>query len=430
MASLEAAANAKMQELALDKSQKMAARTRLQADPSIAVADLQRVFQDFLVHKQNKDLWGLIMPPPTGPMSYGWHTQPCSEWIMKASGLLFECVGLAQNTKLHSAKVQKCLKAMHDSKDVEFRVKKGKSLENCIDECDLTLRILLNMIRTLKCNRQHRQRVLRSLCKAEQVKLELILQRVVLPAEIMAIASEESLADEDAADRPEQIVVCKDMFPPENAENGQSLELVPFVPPKEAAKPEVPRKSVSGFLLSPLPSIFGKILGTTFESSSNQTPAPAMPDALKKAMQHQPIQTTKGSKVSKKDKAAKPAQSTKTLPKTNHKKDQKPLAMKSQNKKSKGNKKKPVAKAVSQTYEAGKFLQAQQDYVKQVMDQAAINGTNATRKDAMKSWQTSAKRAGLLAGLSVSELKRRKFVPKGTTSNPFAEIVNAVPNVD
>lgn len=426
---MEAAASAKMQELALDKSQKMASRTRLQADPNIAVADLQRVFQDFLVHKANKDLWGLIMPPPTGPMSYGWHTQPCSEWIMKTAGLLFECVGLAQNTKLHSAKVQKCLRAMHDAKDLELRITKTKSMDNCIDQIDLTLRILLNMIRTLKCNRQHRQRVLRSLCKAEQVKLELILQRVVLPPEVMALASEESLADEDAAERPEQFVVCKDNVCP----NTLSTEgaIVPYVPPKEPTKPDVPRRLASTSFLAPLPSIFAKILGSSAESASTKTPAQAKPDVLNMAMQHQPAQAAKDKKISK-DKAEpkKPAQPLKALKKTKNKKDQKPLAKKSSSNQTNGNKKKSVAKDATSTYEAGKFWQAQKDYVMQFMDQAAINGTDATRKDAMKSWQTSAKRAGLLAGLSVSELKRRKFVPKGTTSNPFAEIVNAVPDVD
>lgn len=426
MASLEAAASAKMQELALDKSQKMASRTRLQADPSISVSALEQVVRDFLVHKESRDIWGLLMPPPSGPMSYGWHTQPCGEWLMKTSGLLFDCVALAQNTKLHSAKVQKCFKALHASKDVELRIKKGKTMDDCIDEIDLTLRILLNMVRTLKCNRQHRQRVMRSLCKADQVKLELILQRVVLPPEIMALASEENLCDEDAADRPAQIIVCTKELCPDTQEKDQSL--VPYVPPQEPTQPEVPRKSASAMFLSPLPSIFAKILGTSFERSSTKS------DALKKAMQHQPIQVTKGNKTSSNKAGTNQSSSPKGVKVTGKeqqsKKEKKPLAMKSKTNKKNGKKKDPVAKVVPQTYEPGKFNQAQQDYVKQFMEQAAINGTNATRKDAKHSWQTSAKRASLLADLSVSELKRRKFVPKGTTTNPFKEIVDAVPDVE
>ena len=44
-------------------------------------------------------------------------------------------------------------------------------------------------------------------------------------------------------------------------------------------------------------------------------------------------------------------------------------------------------------------------------------------KEASKMWNSSLQKARLLAGVSLRELKKRKFVPKDTTENPFVEIV-------
>ena len=46
-----------------------------------------------------------------------------------------------------------------------------------------------------------------------------------------------------------------------------------------------------------------------------------------------------------------------------------------------------------------------------------------TSKQANAAWLTSPDRASLLATMSLSELKRRRFVPKGSTGNPFAVCV-------
>ena len=44
----------------------------------------------------------------------------------------------------------------------------------------------------------------------------------------------------------------------------------------------------------------------------------------------------------------------------------------------------------------------------------------ATNSEAQEMWLQSHERATMLANLSVGELKRRRFVPKGTVENPFA----------
>lgn len=40
--------------------------------------------------------------------------------------------------------------------------------------------------------------------------------------------------------------------------------------------------------------------------------------------------------------------------------------------------------------------------------------------DAQKAWNSSKEKYSLLGGLSVGELKKRKFLPKGSTENPWA----------
>ena len=52
-----------------------------------------------------------------------------------------------------------------------------------------------------------------------------------------------------------------------------------------------------------------------------------------------------------------------------------------------------------------------------------LENSEMTRQEAMKSWQSSLSRAMLLKDLSTTELVKRRFVPAGCKSNPFAEIV-------
>ena len=81
-------------------------------------------------------------------------------------------------------------------------------------------------------------------------------------------------------------------------------------------------------------------------------------------------------------------------------------------------------------YEPGKFREAQQLHVQRFLEEAARNGEQVTQRIVLKSWSTSAKRAAFLANLSLSELKRRRFVGKDALRNPFADIVSSVPHVD
>ena len=45
------------------------------------------------------------------------------------------------------------------------------------------------------------------------------------------------------------------------------------------------------------------------------------------------------------------------------------------------------------------------------------------KREAAKMWNTSIQKAKMLAGVGLRELKKRKFVPKDTTENPFVKVV-------
>ena len=79
----------------------------------------------------------------------------------------------------------------------------------------------------------------------------------------------------------------------------------------------------------------------------------------------------------------------------------------------------------SSIYQAGKYNGERLNFVQDFIDHAKNQGAPATRAAAHAAWNSSLKRAQLLAGLSVSELKRRRFIPKGTWENPFKATVEA-----
>ena len=64
--------------------------------------------------------------------------------------------------------------------------------------------------------------------------------------------------------------------------------------------------------------------------------------------------------------------------------------------------------------------------IKDFLDQAAASGQEATYAMARDKWATSMKRASLLSTVSLPKLKRRRFVSKDCTSNPFAAMVSQV----
>lgn len=136
-----------------DRCAKQANRIRLIADPNMSVQGLQVCVKNFLSHKQTQDLWLCISPPPGTPSTYGWHSPPHGEWLTKASGLLYELLAVAENSKIHSTKLCKALKALYDQKDLQVPLNHGHkqgSLQDEFDKYDFTIRVLMAMLRKLR----------------------------------------------------------------------------------------------------------------------------------------------------------------------------------------------------------------------------------------------------------------------------------------
>ncbi|CAK9052448.1 DAO domain-containing protein, partial [Durusdinium trenchii] len=71
------------------------------------------------------------------------------------------------------------------------------------------------------------------------------------------------------------------------------------------------------------------------------------------------------------------------------------------------------------TYQAGDYKLIQRDFIEKFQGAAKLSGKKASFAQAQAAWATSLDRARILSSLSVAELKKRKFVEKGCSNNPF-----------
>ena len=134
--------------MAEEKASKQSSRFRLLADARISVHAIQDVLTRHCQQKQEKQLWALVCPPPTQPLTYGWHSKPEGPWLVKVGSLFYDLLEICPNTKLQSKNVVAALTAMEQNHDAEFP--KTKLLSSVKDKVDLTLRVLLSMMRQLK----------------------------------------------------------------------------------------------------------------------------------------------------------------------------------------------------------------------------------------------------------------------------------------
>lgn len=70
-------------------------------------------------------------------------------------------------------------------------------------------------------------------------------------------------------------------------------------------------------------------------------------------------------------------------------------------------------------YRPGEYNKIQKSFIQNFLKEPPEGGMKRTGVQARDAWKSSLKRAKLLSGVSLTELKKRKFVPKGTTTNPF-----------
>ena len=213
-----------------------------------------------------------------------WQTPVNGSWLSKVAGLLYDLVGLAPNTKLLSSKVVKALRVLLERKQLELRPRQG-STQDILDRIDLTLRILLTMVRTLKTSPSTKTKVYRSLSIQEQQEVDMILEKVCLPAEFVSQGF-----DPEEGDQHVKVPV-----------DPEGLQLALPAPPLPT--PCVPKRKFAE--LKPVPSIFQDIIdgkrGSGHRSvvpSSGSAPVISEEDVLQGALAFKPPQAN-GKKPSK-----------------------------------------------------------------------------------------------------------------------------------
>ena len=256
MASLEAAFAAKSSELA--KNSKGSMKTRVVADPSIGVDSIAKVLREYMVHHNCRDLWSLVCPPPGGPLTLTWSTPVCGPWLLKVVGLLYDLLVLAPNSKLLAVKVRGALESLHRTNDLTIPAQKGRTDSDQFDKLDLTIRLLMNHIRQVKQDDKLKSRLWRLLARAEQLKLELCLEKVDLHLSFDPESKSEGAGEVNLL----QLVPWK---PPSEVEETPPVappQVVPPLPPP-LPPPVSPPRTVSfrRDSLFRLPPVVQKILG-------------------------------------------------------------------------------------------------------------------------------------------------------------------------
>ena len=439
MSSLEAAVGERMDKLSEMKSKKQRAKVRLFVDPTITVTALVAVFTSFVQFKGCSCLESLVEPPPEGPVSFGWHTNPAPAWLTKVSGLLFDLLAVAKNSKLASTKVTRALHVMWKNRDLTLKTNKHTTPSDCIDRIDFMVRVLMNQLRTLKVNACLRTKVWRSLSREDQCRLDMVLERLQLPKELMQGAEED---DED-----EVKFTSVNLLPPPE----EPLPLVTFEKKKEAA---VKKHKNFDQDIKPAPSVFSTILhgagpakvglndlksevavgskDKTKKTAVRNTSVESMfKSVLSIAMKHTPkITLTEPKKAAKKQQnSSKKAKACKKTKVKKQKVAQKKTSPKKKDVQYTSTVKQPSgasskASAVSeQEYQPGKFLEERAKWITAWLKDQEQKGLCFSRAHALKEWGTSLKKAQLLASVPLTELKRRRFVGKEAETNPFLEMV-------
>jgi len=454
MAALDAVVDERMEKLKEDRCSKQKNRIRLTADPAISVTSLVAILVAFLKYKHTKCLETCVEPPPSGPVSFGWHSPPAPDWLVKTSALLYDLLEVCKNSKVAGVKMRKALEVLYKNHDLELRTNKKHSAEDCMDRLDFMIRVLLNMVRNLKSSPNLKLKVFRSLSRAEQVRLDLVLDRCILPPEMMA-------GGEIECDYEEEKIQNLDGLPLRE-------ELVPLPPPEEPEKMHTTEMKRQGYRcqgnsgLPPMPAVFSQIL------YGNKAPAPAAPavsekavaktehtgnrkakkptvdastmftNVLRKVADYTPAATLKKPKAApKKQKEKNKSTKHKKTKKTSQKKKNKEKIKVTETGQGKKKKKQPEkvesggskdstnSEVVETEYKPGEMKEEQKIWVQWYIQKEEKNGNVISKGEANKQWLVSLRRAQILCRVPLSDLKRRRFVPKGADTNPFLAMVEA-----
>ena len=259
MASLEAAFEERKVQLSAENSRRQQQKFRLVSDPHISVQAIQNVLEGYVKHRKCNDLAMLLAPPPA-IQNPSWQSPPSPDWMAKCSGLVFEMLSIAPNTKLAHTKVRRAIVNMWVARTIQLDPKFGKP-DDQFDNMDLNLRMVMNQFREVKVKADIKQKVLRVLAADDGIKVQMVLDKIILPKEcykyeVIADDSQESLGN----NRPEECLAIVPFEEPKLAAASSPLDTKDVPKPKPGLKRSFCFSDASLAELGPTPAIFGKIL--------------------------------------------------------------------------------------------------------------------------------------------------------------------------
>ena len=148
---------------------------RLTADPCVSVADLSKVFQDWLTVGMNKDIFFMLSPPDG--KAFTWKTTPNHEWLAKVAPLYNLLIQLVPNTVVTSKKLLMVFKHLLSKGVITNCTKMDDNL--FMDWVDQTVRILFAKFREVKRDSMVYDRVKRKCNPDEWSAIHSILTKIV-----------------------------------------------------------------------------------------------------------------------------------------------------------------------------------------------------------------------------------------------------------
>ena len=144
---------------------------RLVADPSVGVADLVKVLEDYMVEKGETNLWKLIQPPSNAT----WKSAPPVGWLASLSTLFKRYFEVAPNTIVSGKKNKAAITRLCETKGVNHT---HKSVDDFADMVDNSIRMGLGHYRTMKQQGDLRERAFRRADSTQQKAMESVLSIV------------------------------------------------------------------------------------------------------------------------------------------------------------------------------------------------------------------------------------------------------------
>ena len=257
MASLEAAFDERKVQLSAENSRRQQAKFRLVSDPYISVQAIQDVLEGYVKHRKCNDLAMLLAPPPA-IQNPSWQSPPSPDWMAKCLGLVFDVLSIAPNTKLAHTKVRRAIVNMWVARTIQLDPKLGKP-DDQFDNMDLNLRMVMNQFREVKVKADLKQKVLRVLSAEDGIKVQMVLDKIILPKECYKYeVMEDDSQEAPGYNRPEECLAIVPFEEAKAAAPSYPLDMKDVPGPKPALKRSYAFSEESLAKLGPTPRSLGR----------------------------------------------------------------------------------------------------------------------------------------------------------------------------